>query len=121
MVAITDIDQLDGLSDDELWSVAANTRIAADIRHEAIQRWLYPEETTPDVDPDETGGGRIQELRARATALEKDEVEEYDLEDADRRGPYFDGQGRLIVEYNGVQYLIDSDDEDMDEDYADVS
>ncbi|MCC7448251.1 MAG: hypothetical protein IT324_12600 [Anaerolineae bacterium] len=121
MVAVTDMDQLDGLSDDELWSVAANTRIAADIRHEAMQRWLYPEETNPDVDPEEIGGGRMRELRARATIMEQDELEEDDIEELDRRGPYFDGQGRLLVEYNGVQYLIDSDDEEMDEDYADVS
>ncbi len=116
-MAITSIDQLDDLSDDELWEVASNTRIAPGIRHEAIQRWLYPEETNPAATPDDIDGGRMRELRQRATILPQDELEEDDIEDQYRRAPYFDGQGRLILEYNGVQYLIDSlDEEELDED-----
>src|SRR5260221_14589168 len=96
-MAITSIEQLDDLSDDELWEVAANTRIESEIRHEAIQRWLYPEETNPDTNPDE--------------------VDEYDSEDQASNASYFDAEGRLIVEYNGTQYLIDTVDEDeLDDD-----
>ena len=111
-MAITSINDLDNLSDDELWDVASNTRIAADIRHEAIQRWLYPEDTNPDADPEELDGGRMRELAERATILEADEVEEDDIEDLYRQAPYFDGAGRLLLDYNGVQYLIDSDDDE---------
>ena len=116
-MAITSIDQLDDLSDDELWEVAANTRIESEIRFEAIQRWLYPEETNPDADPDEFDGGRLRELKARATKLPKDEVNEFDSEDQASNAPYFDSEDRLIVEYNGVQYLIDTvDEEELDDD-----
>jgi hypothetical protein len=112
---VTSIEQLDNLSDDDLWNVAANTRNNADIRHEAIQRWLYP----GSGDPDEDGGARLHELRERATVLEKDELEEDDIEDFYLRAPYFDGEGRLLIEHDGVQYLIDSDDETADELYDD--
>lgn len=78
---VDDIEQLDDLSDDQLWEVAANTRVATDIRHEAIQRWLYPQETEPYADPDEFAGGRLHQLRQRATILEDDEVDEYEVED----------------------------------------
>ena len=111
-MAITSIDQLDDLTDDELWEVAANTRIESEIRHEAIQRWLFPEETNPDAYPDELEGGRLNEMRARATRLPKDEVVEDDTKDQERNAPYFDTSGRLIVEYNGAQYLIDTVDEE---------
>lgn len=105
---VDDLDQLDALTDDQLWEVAADAHIAAELRHEALQRWLYPEDNDPDIDQDELGGGRMPELIERATLLDPDEVEEDDIEEFDRSGPYFDGEGRLIVEYNGAQYLIDS-------------
>ncbi len=105
---VTSIEKLDDLSDDDLWKVAANVRNNADIRHEAIQRWLYPGHSDTD------GGGRLKELRRRATILQKDELEEDDIEELYRLAPYFDGGGRLLLEHDGVQYLIDSDDEDMD-------
>ena len=105
---ISSIEQLDYLSGNQLWEVAANVRNDTDTRYEAIQRWLYP----PDQDSEVSGGTRLQELAKRAEVLEPDEVEEDDIEDQYREGPYFDGEGRLIVEYNGVQYLIDSDAED---------
>src|SRR6185436_11889030 len=108
---VASIEQLDDLSDEELWNAAADVRNNADIRHEAIQRWLFP----GTGDPDEDGGARLRELRERATIIENDELEEDDIEDFDRAGPYFDGEGRLIVEHDGVKYLVDSDDEDMDE------
>ena len=41
---IDDMDQLDSLTDDQLWEAAADTRNQPDIRLEAIQRWLFPEE-----------------------------------------------------------------------------
>ena len=108
---ITSIEQLDNPTDNELWNVAANVRNNADIRHEAIQHWLFPD----DGDPQDDGGARLQELMQRATILENDELEEDDIEELYRSAPYFDGQGRLILEHDGVQYLIDSDDEHMDE------
>jgi hypothetical protein len=46
-------------------------------------------------------------LRRRATRLERDEVEEDDIEELYRHGPYFDGAGRLILEHDGAMYLID--------------
>ena len=110
---VTSIEQLNNLSDDELWNVAANTRNNADIRHEAMQRWLFP------GDGDDQDGSRLRELRERATVIENDELEEDDIEDLYQRAPYFDGEGRLIIEHDGVQYLIDSDDENMDTAYDD--
>lgn len=99
-------EELDTLSEDELWAVAANTANDPALRHEAIRTWLYPEidGTTPDEEP-----ARMDELCARATRIERDEVEEDDIEELHRQGPYFDGAGRLIVEYNGAMYLIDHD------------
>ena len=105
---ISSIEQLDYLTGDQLWEVAANVRNDPDTRHEAIQRWLFP----ADQDSEVSGGTRLQELARRATVIERDEIEEDDIEDLYREAPYFDGQGRLIVEYNGVQYLIDSRVED---------
>jgi hypothetical protein len=105
---IDDIDQLDSLTDDQLWEVAADTHNTAEIRQEAIQRWLFPDETNPDADPDELSGGRLRELRRRATVLESDELEDDDIEDIEGTAPYFDSQGRLILEHDGVSYLIDS-------------
>jgi len=102
---VSSIEQLDYMSGDQLWEVAADVSNDADTRHEAIQRWLYP----PDQDSEVSGGTRLRELAERADVIEPDEVEEDDIEDQYREAPYFDGQGRLIVEYNGVQYLIDSD------------
>jgi hypothetical protein len=119
-MAITSIDELDNMSDDQLWEVAANTRINAEIRHEAIQRWLYPEVLDSDADPDDFGGSKMLELAERATIIEDDELEEDDIEDLYRAAPYFDGQGRLLLEYNGVQYLIDSEDEELLDDSATV-
>ena len=107
---VVSIERLDDLSDDELWNVAANVRNNPDIRHEAIQRWLFPGNGDPDTD----GGLRLKELRRRATVLPNDELEEDDIEELYRSAPYFDGQGRLLIEHDGVQYLIDSDDEDLD-------
>ncbi len=107
-------DALDDLDDDELWEVASDTRNSTDIRYEAIARWLFPD----DGNPDDESGLRAGELRKRATILGKHEVEEDDIEEFDRTGPYFDGEGRLIVEHDGVQYLIDSDEDnylDVDE------
>ncbi len=112
VMEVTSIDDLDDLNDDELWKVAADPRVSTIIRHEAIQRWLFPEETNPDIKPDDADGGRLRELRERATILQYDEVEEDDIEDLDHIGPFFDGQGRLIVEHDGVLYLVDSMDED---------
>jgi hypothetical protein len=110
---IDDMDQLDSLTDDQLWEAAADTRNQPDIRLEAIQRWLFPDETNPDADPDELGGGRLRELRRRATVLESDEIEEDDIEEVEEGAvPYFDGQGQLILEYDGIQYLIDSIDDE---------
>jgi|RhiMetdeSRZDD1v2_1073273.scaffolds.fasta_scaffold1816859_1 hypothetical protein len=108
---ISEIEHLDALSDDQLWDVAANVRNNPDIRHEAIQRWLFPGDSS---DSDQDGGARLKELRRRATVLPNDELEEDDIEELYRTAPYFDGQGRLILEHDGVQYLIDSDSEDMD-------
>ncbi len=109
---VEDIDQLDTLTDDQLWEVAADTRVTADIRHEAIGRWLFPENTNPDADPDDLDGGRLAELKRRATPLDDDEIEEDDVEELYQTAPYFDGKGRLLLEHDGVQYLIDSIDDE---------
>jgi hypothetical protein len=106
---IDDIDQLDTLSDAHLWDVAADTQNRGEIRQEAIERWLFP-----DDDPDDLSGGRLHELRRLATILESDEMEEDDdeIEDIEEMAPYFDNQGRLIIKHNGVSYLIESQDDE---------
>ena len=108
---VESMDDLDKLSDDELWEVAASTRNSTEMRHAAIRRWLYPE----NGDPETEGGARAKQLLERATILPRDEVEEDDIEEMYRPAPYFDGQGGLIVEYNGVQYRIDPIDEELGE------
>src|SRR5260221_4337800 len=108
---IDDLDQLDALTDDLLWEVAADTDNVASIRQEAIQRWLFPDETNPGADPDKLSGGRLHELRQRATVLDNDEFEEDDIEDIEEMSPYFDRQGRMLLAHDGVQYLIDSVDD----------
>ncbi len=109
---IHDIDRLATLSDAQLWEVAANRHNTAKIRQEAIRRWLFPGETNPDTAPDDKGGGRLRELIQRATVIESDEINENDTEDAGEMAPYFDSQGRLILEHDGVSYLIDTLDDD---------
>ncbi|HLY27875.1 MAG TPA: hypothetical protein VKQ72_16125 [Aggregatilineales bacterium] len=109
---IDDMDQLDALTDNQLWEAAADTNNAAEIRQEAMQRWLFPDETNPDADPDDLSGGRLRELKRRATVLDNEEFEEDDIEDIEEMAPYFDRQGRLLVAHDGVQYLIDSLDDD---------
>src|SRR5258708_1325124 len=108
---INDIDQLDTLNDDQIWEVAADTHNTAEIRQEAIQRWLFPDETNPDADPDKLSGGRLRELQQRATVLDNDEFEEDDIEDIEEMAPYFDRQGRMLLAHDGLQYLIDSVDD----------
>ena len=103
---IHDIDRLATLSDAQLWEVATNRHNAANIRQEAIRRWLFPGETNPDSDPDDLRGGRLRELRERATVLEDDEMDEDNIEDVEEMAPYFDTQGRLILQHDGVSYLI---------------
>jgi hypothetical protein len=106
ILLIDDIDQLDTLTDAQLWEVATDKHNAAAIRQPAIQRWLFPGETNPDADPDDLSGGRFRELRQRATVLENDEMDEEDIEDVEGLAPYFDTQGRLILQHDGVSYLI---------------
>lgn len=108
---IADVDRLDDLSDDQLWETAADTRNAGEVRQEAILRWLFPEDIDPDIDPEELGGSRLRELRERATIIDEEEIEEDDIEDFERSGPYFDTFGRLIMEHDGVLYLIESEDD----------
>ncbi len=105
---IHNIDQLDELNDNQLWEAAADTRNTPEIRQEAILRWLYPDEIDPDADPDELSGGRLHELRQRASVLDSDEMDEDNLEDVEEMAPYFDTEGRLILEHDGVSYLIDT-------------
>jgi hypothetical protein len=109
---IHDIDKLDTLDAVQLWEVAANRHNATDIRQEAIGRWLFPGETNADAAPDDMGGGRLRELMQRAAVLESDEINEYGTEDAGEMAPYFDSQGRLILEHDGVSYLIDTEEDD---------
>jgi hypothetical protein len=108
IMKIDEIDQLDMLNDAQLWEVAANTDNGAEIRQQAIQRWLFPDETNPDARPDELSGGRLHELLQRATVLDNDEMDENDIEDVEGMAPYFDTEGRLILQHDGVSYLIDS-------------
>lgn len=107
---IDDIDQIDDLNDEQLWEVAADTYNEGEIRLEAIQRWLYPDD--PDASPDELGGGRLGELRELATVLEDDETIDDEIQNDDEMAPYFDTEGRLILIHNGVTYLIDSDEDE---------
>ncbi len=109
-MAINDLDQLDILTDDQLWEAAADMRNTPEIRQQAILRWLYPDETDADVDPNKISGGRLRVLRERATVLDSDEAEEDEdeMEEMDEMAPYFDTQGRLILTHDGVSYLIES-------------
>jgi hypothetical protein len=109
---IYEMDQLDSLSDDQLWEVAASRHNAAEIRQEAIGRWLFPGETDDYADSDDLGGGRLRELQQRGTVIDSDEINENDTKDAGEMAPYFDSQGRLILEHDGVSYLIDTLDDD---------
>lgn len=109
---IYEMDQLDTLNDAQLWEVASNRHNAAEIRQEAIGRWLFPDETNPDADRDDFGGGRLLELQQRASVLDSDEINENDTQDAGEMAPYFDSQGRLILEHDGVSYLIDTLEDD---------
>ena len=105
---IDDMEDLDILTDDQLWEVAADTHNPPDIRQEAIHRWLAPDETNPDADPENLGGGRLRELKRRTQVLESDVVAEEEIEDVEAMAPFFDSQGRLILQHDGVFYLIDS-------------
>ena len=109
---IYEMDQLDSLNDAQLWEVASDRHNAAEIRQEAIGRWLFPGKTNPDADPEDLGGGRLRELQQRASVLESDEINENDTQDAGEMAPYFDSQGRLILEHDGVSYLVDTLDDD---------
>jgi len=109
---IYEMDQLDTLNDAQLWEVASNRHNAAEIRQEAIGRWLFPDETNLDADRDDLGGGRLLELQQRASVLDSDEINENDTQDAGEMAPYFDSQGRLILEHDGVSYLIDTLEDD---------
>ncbi len=111
-MAINDFDQLDNLTDDQLWEAAADTRNVPEIRQQAILRWLYPDETDADADPDELSGGRLRVLRQRATVLDRDETDEDGIEDVEEMAPYFDIEGRLVLEHDGVSYLIESLEDD---------
>jgi hypothetical protein len=109
---IYEMDQLDSLNDDQLWEVASNRHNAAEIRQEAIGCWLFPGETNSDADPDDMGGGRLRELEKRGTVIDSDEINENNTKDAGEMAPYFDSQGRLILEHDGVSYLIETLDDD---------
>ena len=106
------MDALDTLSPDQLWEVAADRHNAAEIRQNAIRLWLFPDEMDPDTDPDDMGGGRLLELQQRASVLDSDEINENNTQDAGEMAPYFDSQGRLILEHDGVPYLIDTLEDD---------
>jgi hypothetical protein len=57
-------------------------------------------------------GGRLRELRQRATVLENDEMDEDNSEDVEEMALYFDTQGRLILQHDGVSYLIGGKDDE---------
>jgi hypothetical protein len=105
---VSNLDALDTLTDDQLWEVAAEARNSAEIRQQAIRQWLFPEETNSETSADDAGGGRFYKLRRRATRLDSDEIDEGRLEDLEQASPYFDTEGRLILEHDGVFYSIDS-------------
>lgn len=111
---IHEIDQLDDLTNDQLWEVASDTRNLGELRQEAIRRWLFPDEIDPEAGPDELGGGRLLELQERASILEDDESfdDEDNMQDSEEMAPFFDAEGQLLVRHNGVVYLIDSLDDE---------
>jgi hypothetical protein len=109
---IYEIEQLDNLNGDQLWEVAADRYNSADIRQQAIGRWLFPSGTDSDVDDDDPTSTRLHKLQLRASVLESDEINENDTQDAGEMAPYFDSQGRLILEHDGVSYLIDTLEDD---------
>src|SRR5450432_973174 len=98
---IDSVEQLDDLSADDLWYVAGSRNVEADIRHAAMQRWLYPDETE-----DELSEERLEQLEARAEKVDDSEAEQ-ESEDGEHQGIYFDDEGRIIVEYNGVSYALE--------------
>lgn len=108
---VQDSEQLDLLTDDQLWEVAANHSNTPEIRQEAIQLWLFPDETLEDADPDALSGGRLRELKARATVIDTESLEDDDIEDIDAMAPYFDVEGQMILFHDGVSYLIESQDD----------
>ena len=109
---IESLDRLDLLSDGQLWEVAADRNNLADIRLEAFERWLFPDDSNAETDPDDLGGGRMRELSRRATILDPDELDDEGQDSVEDSVPYFDAQGRLIIAHNGVQYMIDSLDDE---------
>jgi len=111
-VLIDDLDKLDALSDEQLWEVAADRHNRAELRLEAFDRWLVPDDTDSEAYPDDLGGGRMRELSQLATILDPDELEAENQDSVEDSVPYFDAQGRLIIAHNGVQYMIDSLDDE---------
>ena len=105
---VEDFDKLDLISDGQLWEVAANRHNPADIRLEAFDRWLFPDDSDPEADPNALGGGRLHELKRRATILDPDELEVENQDAVEDSVPYFDSEGRLIIAHNGIQYMVDS-------------
>ncbi len=100
MRQIETLEDLADLSDEELWEVAASRRNMAEIRYAAMEQWLRLEDM-------EAADIQFKHLKRRATRLEADELDEYEFEDKYNQGIYFDDEGRLIVEHDGVQYAVE--------------
>ncbi len=98
---VDSVEELDNLSDNELWNVAASRRNEPDVRHAAMQRWLFP-----DMVDDWEANERVRELKRRASRI-KDDVPEEQFEYNYHEGIYFDAEGRMVIEHNGVKYLIE--------------
>ncbi len=61
------IDQWARLSEDALWNLATDWRLDAEVREEAMWRWLFPDEYGYGW-----AGHRVQRLRARYWGLQRD-------------------------------------------------
>jgi hypothetical protein len=101
------LEDLNGLSKDDLFKAAATIDHAPEVRYEALCRWLYPKE------PNVNSSARYRELLTLRKPLVDDNPQPASsvgsaANNKSFTGPYFDRQGRLLVKYEGNNYLIDA-------------
>jgi hypothetical protein len=95
---VSSMEELDGLTPEQLWEVAADVGNNPEIRHAAISDFLFPD------DEDD----RLDQLLQLGTEVTLDDLpEEGNFQEMHQLGPFFDQEGNLIVEHDGIYYMID--------------